>query len=50
MSKMSGLFVTIEEMIVKGIAHEVIAETLEVPVSWVREVERLMEQRDYGYL
>jgi hypothetical protein len=50
MSKMSGLFATIEEMIVRGIAHEVIAETLEVPVSWVREVERLMEQRDYGYL
>jgi len=45
MGKMSSLFVEIETLLAEGEAPEVIAERLGVPVSWVRECARLMEER-----
>jgi uncharacterized phage-like protein YoqJ len=45
MGKMASLFVEIETLLAEGVEVEVIAEQLGVPVSWVRECARLMEER-----
>ena len=45
MGKISSLFVEIETMIAEGFDYSEIAEELQVPVSWVRECARLMEER-----
>ncbi len=45
MGKMSSLFVEIEALLAEGVEVGVIAERLSVPVSWVRECARLMEER-----
>ena len=45
MGKISALFLEIESMITEGADYSDIAEELEVPVSWVRECARLMEER-----
>jgi hypothetical protein len=45
MGKMASLFVEIETLLAEGVEVEVIAERLDVPVSWVRECARLMEER-----
>jgi hypothetical protein len=44
MGKISQLFLEIEIMLAEGIAIEVIAEQLGVPVSWVRECARMREE------
>jgi len=45
MGKMASLFVEIETLLAEGVEVGVIAERLGVPVSWVRECARLMEER-----
>ncbi len=45
MGKISQLFLEIETLLAEGVEVEVIAEQLGVPVSWVRECARLMEER-----
>lgn len=44
MSVMSNLALDIENMIVEGYYFEEIAQKLEVPVSWVSEVAKQMDQ------
>lgn len=44
MSVMSNLALDIENMIVDGYYFEEIAQKLEVPMSWVSEVAKQMDQ------
>jgi hypothetical protein len=44
MSVMSNLALDIENMIIDGYYFEEIAQKLEVPVSWVSEVAKQMDQ------
>ena len=44
MSFMSQLSLDIEEMIIQGHYFEEIAQKLEVPMSWVSEVAKQMDQ------
>ena len=48
MSKMSELSWEIEDMLIRGYSLITIAETLHVPISWVRSVEDNMNVCDYN--
>lgn len=51
MSKISDLYIDIEQLLAQGVPPEQVAEICEVPVAWVYEVfmlSDLTEQNQYG--